>query len=164
MSVPTLELKDSWLRSQREAWRLMSPEYLASILSTFSRAQKSRWLEASDSQRNAWVQAIYRGNNKANIPEIILGLYLESRFPHLFVYNGDGKAGFVVGGKIPDFVNSRDELLVELFGDYWHSPADESELVAYYASRGWRCKVVWEDQVYQEHELDIAFDIGRLGA
>lgn len=63
-------------------------------------------------------------------------------------YVGDGS--LVIDGKCPDFWDG-DKGLVELFGDYWHEGENPQDRVAFFAERGYSCRVIWE------HELVMRF-------
>lgn len=92
---------------------------------------------------------------KPTKPENQLRAILNSHFPE-FQYNGDGRLGIILAGLIPDFVNvNGKKQVIEVFGDYWHSPKinrkwHQTELgrILAYHSVGFDCLVLWE------HEMD----------
>jgi very-short-patch-repair endonuclease len=59
------------------------------------------------------------------------------------------KNSSAIGRRNPDFVNFENKLIIELFGDFWHRPTEEKELVEYYRKKGWRTMVLWEHEIYQ---------------
>ncbi|MFH1327735.1 MAG: NUMOD3 domain-containing DNA-binding protein [Candidatus Bathyarchaeota archaeon] len=75
-------------------------------------------------------------------------------------YNGN-TAELIVGGKIPDFYNRNGEKTVlEIFGRVYHDPLQsfrnvpyhqtEKGCVEHYARYGFRCIVVWDDELTEE--------------
>jgi len=92
-------------------------------------------------------------------PEIFLGMYIEGNFPGEVAYTGDGKAGIVIGGKIPDFKYiNKDKVIEELGGlGYYHFYEDEQMLIEHYRKYGYECIVVWEWDCYFPEELDKIF-------
>lgn len=111
---------------------------------------KKRW-------QDPYWRDIYltRPKKKPNKPEKrLLGL-LECYFTGQWLYTGNGKAMYRVGGKRPDFSHTAKPLLIELFGDYYHSPKNpgycynmsEEGLVSHYLKCGFRCLVIWEREL-----------------
>lgn len=70
-----------------------------------------------------------------------------------FAFVGDGKK--IISGKCPDFVNEDQNLIIELFGDYWHSQAvtgipeeqHVQERIQHFKNRGYRTLVIWEHEL-----------------
>jgi len=88
-----------------------------------------------------------------------------------FKYNGDFSEGVMLGGLVPDFVNiNGKKQVIEVFGDYWHSPniiGDDwrrSELgkVMIYNSVGWKCLVIWENDIKKLTEEEILNKITKF--
>lgn len=50
-------------------------------------------------------------------------------------------------GKIPDFIIRGQSKVIELFGEYWHSPEEEKYVVEQYKKIGIECLVVWYRQL-----------------
>jgi len=95
---------------------------------------------------------------------------LGKHFPE-FRYNGDFREGVVLGGLIPDFVNvNGKKQVIEVFGDYWHSPEvigddwrrSESGKVAIYGSVGWDCLVIWEHDLNELTEEEVVERISNF--
>jgi G:T-mismatch repair DNA endonuclease (very short patch repair protein) len=93
---------------------------------------------------------------KPNTSEMKLSYILRHTAPHLYKYNGDGRLGVVLSGKIPDFVNVNGEKkVIELFGTYWHGESkvkrtnsEEEQLrLNAYAKCGYSCLIIWEDEL-----------------
>jgi G:T-mismatch repair DNA endonuclease (very short patch repair protein) len=70
-----------------------------------------------------------------------------------FQFTGDGKK--IISGKCPDFVNEDKKLIIELFGDYWHSQAvtgvpekqHEQERSNLFEEAGYKTLVIWEHEL-----------------
>jgi len=128
-------------------------------------ANKKRKLTMSKNWQNPdFVEAFWKANSiKPNRAELKLEVILNKAFPKQFKYNGNFNLRITLGGLIPDFVNvnSRKQV-IELFGDYWHSEKrirswKRTELgrIMAYASLGWQCLIIWEQELKYE-ELIIA--------
>lgn len=120
---------------------------------------RKNWADMPLEGRNKRVRAIVLGSQRRPTePELFLGMYLERNFPGEWLYNGDGKAGFVIGGRVPDFVNINGrKVVVEVFGEYWHKFGSEGDKIAHYSRYGYDCIVVWELDCYLREELDKIF-------
>lgn len=90
-----------------------------------------------------------------------------------FKYVGDGKV--ILGGLNPDFINTDgSKQLVEIFGRAFHDPkfprrvripsiaGQESYRKAVYASLGFDCLVMWDDEMKQLSDREIANRIRRF--
>jgi len=93
-------------------------------------------------------------------PERKLEDILNRHFPRQYKYTGDGK--LVIHGMRPDFANCNGKkLVIELFGDYWHSKKvigedwRRSELgkIMAYNNLGYRCLVIWEHELQDEQKV-----------
>lgn len=63
-----------------------------------------------------------------------------------FRYCGDGS--LLIGFKNPDFVESNGrKICLEVFGKYWHEPEDEGKRIKHFGKHGWKCLVIWEDEL-----------------
>ena len=53
--------------------------------------------------------------------------------------------------KNPDFIVrpvKETKKVIEIFGRYWHKAEEEAELTERYAEVGYKCLVIWEEEVY----------------
>ncbi len=110
-------------------------------------------------------------HNKAN-SERMKQLYKDGKLIHLFEYDGKTSKverslkpyveplGYVhtldkryfIGKstdrvRIPDYVNSKERKIIEVWGRYWHRGQDPQEMIDWYTSYGWSCIALWEDEV-----------------
>jgi len=99
---------------------------------------------------------------KPTKPEISLGGILNEICPGQYRYVGDGN--FSIGTLIPDFVNvNGQKKVVELFGDYWHSPKmtatdprqTEEGRKKIMAEFGYSCLVIWEHELKNPAEVAV---------
>jgi len=80
-----------------------------------------------------------------------------------YQYTGDGS--LIIHGICPDFVNTNNQkIVIEVFGNYFHSPKvvgndwKRSELgrVMLYNSFGFRCLILWENDIWNATLEEIA--------
>jgi len=98
-------------------------------------------------------------NAKPNSSERKLEVILNSNWPNEWKYVGDGQVVF--DGLNPDFINCNGKkLIIELFGDYWHSPEmidswRRSELgrMMSYSQFGYKTLVIWGHELKNESEI-----------
>lgn len=89
--------------------------------------------------------------------KIMINLIKENNLP--FNYVGDGS--FWVrkneGCFNPDFINIKEKLIIEVFGDYWHNREDskkrDKQRLKTYKRRGFKTIIVWE------HELEETIQV-----
>jgi G:T-mismatch repair DNA endonuclease (very short patch repair protein) len=91
-----------------------------------------------------------------NKPETYLFNLLQELCPNLFKLNVCGEVA-IINGKIPDFVCEEKKLLIELFGDYWHSEkcskrnnqkhVTPEERINLFKPFGYRTLVIWEKEL-----------------
>ena len=101
-------------------------------------------------------------NKQPNRVEGKLLSIIEKSLPGEYRYTGDGN--FLINGVCPDFVNCNGQKkVIEVFGDYWHSDKKvrtwkETELgrIMQYRSFGFDCLVLWEKDVLNKPENEIA--------
>lgn len=76
-----------------------------------------------------------------------------------FRFVGDGQV--IICGKCPDFINEEKHLIIELFGNYWHSQAvtgvpeeqHEKERKKLFELQGYRTLIVWERELEDQESL-----------
>jgi len=82
---------------------------------------------------------------KKTLPEIQTELILKNLKLN-FRYVGDGKEW--VGGFNPDFINKRNKLIIEVFGNYWHNRTEAKKKdkgrVAAYLRNGYKLLIIWD--------------------
>jgi len=160
-SSPQGEVAREKLRSTvSQIWSDKSPEERQRWLSSScqspeaNEARKAFWKNLSDEDRRAFGQRVVeskieRGTladgKTPNFEEYFLGMYLETLYPGMFEYNGSGFGKKVIGRRIPDFISRNGEnIVVELFGTYWHPESDEKDRIDHYSKFGYKCVVIWD--------------------
>jgi len=118
-----------------------------------SKALKKWW--ANPVNKKKQLEAIFKGRdiNPNNVEQKLMSL-LDFLYPEEWKFVGDGKVW--INGKCPDFINSSNTKLIEMFGDYWHSeevtglPMKQhvKERKAIFTSTGYEVLIIWE------HELE----------
>ena len=94
-------------------------------------------------------------NVRPTKPEkILIEIIKEHNFP--FKYVGDGKLWIGWPPMNPDFieVNGR-KLVIEVLGDYWHTPEEFDERKKRYAKYGFKCIGIWEKEIYNNRNQVI---------
>jgi very-short-patch-repair endonuclease len=98
----------------------------------------------------AWYEAKAKGFiNKA---EAELAAILRELFKDRFEFVGNYPT---VGKWKPDFIDNKNKLIIELFGDYWHSEKKQNlpeeqhiqERVDLFESYGYRTLIIWEKEL-----------------
>ena len=83
-------------------------------------------------------------------------------------FNFTGDFSFWIDGKNPDFVNEDKKLVVELFGSYWHGEkfrskynndnktnyVHEIDIIQHYLKNGYKCLIIWEEEVKNILEVE----------
>jgi len=112
-----------------------------------SKNQLRRWNDPE--YREQQIKAIIKASHiKPNKCEKKLSYILRSFIPGEFKYNGDLRLGFVLGGKVPDFVNINNrKQLIELYGNYWHKGQDPEDRIKLFRQYGFDCLIIWENEL-----------------
>lgn len=117
----------------------------------FTRFIKERLSEPN--YRERVVKQLHSIRKPTSLEQQVIDMVDKYDLPYQYV--GDGK--IVVEGRIPDFINCNGEKqVIEVFGDYWHSPlwnpnlsSDKTEYATleHYAKYGFDCLIIWEDEL-----------------
>lgn len=68
----------------------------------------------------------------------------------------------VVAGKNPDFCHITEKAVIELFGDYWHSPLRRPKMSRtmtydaikkHYKHNGYKCLIIWENELKNPNKV-----------
>jgi very-short-patch-repair endonuclease len=129
-----------------EASRRANPKRSATV--------QSQWDAMTQEERMVRIQAIMRGaSTRPNTKELLLKKILDDYFPCSFEMNVDKYK--TIGGKVPDFISEEQKLVVEMFGEYWHSEeltghsreVEEIVRVVHFAKFGYRTVIIWENEL-----------------
>lgn len=110
-------------------------------------AQKKLWADPAYHKAASFRLASANGTSRPNTKEIKIRALLDFLYPRKGRYTGDGS--FIVGGKNPDFVLeiNGEDLLIEMFGDYWHRGQDPQVRIDHFKPYGYRTLVIWEHEL-----------------
>lgn len=154
------EKREEIIEAQNRGKKNRTSEAIESMKKQMSESAIAVWGGYNFDQKNTRVSNQYRRSKGPNSPELFLGIYLGRKFPGEWAFNGQKQAGFVIAGKVPDYVNINGKKAVaEVFGIYWHPEENEETWKALYRSVGYECFVVWEYDVCNEEVLDKIFGV-----
>jgi G:T-mismatch repair DNA endonuclease (very short patch repair protein) len=87
---------------------------------------------------------IFDYHRKPTKPEIIVTNLL----PKSFKYVGNNKLSVTTYN--PDFINTKEKKIIEMFGDYWHNRKEQKQKdrikLTVYHSLGYRTLIIWEKE------------------
>ncbi len=118
-------------------------------------ADLKRWASYTLDERNKLIEKIMKGNAiSPNKPEqallkVLIDVCTPLNLTPLFV--GDGS--LVINGRCPDFIIKGSNMLIELFGTYWHKNEDPEERINLFKDSGYRTLIVWENELDDESLL-----------
>jgi len=117
-------------------------------------SQREFWASLSPEKKKATLRKMRRGIKSPTRLEIRLQKCLDKYFPGEWRFNGRRQEGVVIGRRIPDFVNvNGKKAVVELFSTYWHEGDSVEAKIAHYAKYGFKCAVIWEDELEDEEKV-----------
>jgi hypothetical protein len=125
-----------------------------------ARTMKELW------QDPKYISRVFKGlNAKPNKLERKVDKILQKLVPGTFQYNGDFSCGVVLGGLVPDFINSNGEkIVIEVFGANYHDEKIMKEKFkdtlnwkrtefgrkAVYSQLGFDCIILWDYNLYKK--------------
>lgn len=86
------------------------------------------------------TQGIRPNKDESRLLQILNEIY-----PSEWKYTGD--LSVRVGRKNPDFMHVKEDLIVELFGEYWHRGQDPKDREEYFMPFGYRTLVIWNKEL-----------------
>lgn len=90
--------------------------------------------------------------NKPTKPELELLSFLHFVCPNQWRYVGDGK--FWISNMNPDFIKPNTNMLIELFGEYWHKGENPQNRIDLFKKYGFNCLVIWENELKDKTTLE----------
>jgi very-short-patch-repair endonuclease len=134
-------------RSENDWWK--GRDHRSEVRDKISRTFMNKWNDKEFSHAMALSQA-----RRPTKPEKEFDKFLQDNFPNEWMYTGDGRVK--VAGVNPDFVNIQGKnLIIELFGEYFHHKNDEAKRTKLFNSAGFRCLVVWVKELSNPDKLKI---------
>jgi hypothetical protein len=111
-----------------------------------SKTAKIRWNNLTIEER--WIKikkSRFGCSHKKTKPEIKLELIINGVYPGIYRYCGD--FSFTVNRICPDFVNTEENRVIEMFGDYWHRNDNPQDRIDEFKVAGIDCLVIWEKEL-----------------
>jgi len=127
--------------------------------------KKHPWTSKMNKNKIIRRKQVLGMNIHPNKPEQILNELLKQLFKNKYKLNV--KAEYIIGNKIPDFMDIKNKKIIELFGDYWHSDkvlkekkakdSTEQGRIKFFKKYSYSTLIIWE------HELkDIEAIIAKI--
>ena len=140
----TLEKREKNRQAQLKRYSEWTDEDWATFSQACSNSAKQTWKNGRD--KSYLINNIYDNISvKPNKQEEKLKSVLESAFPNEWTYVGD--FSFRIGRKCPDFINFKKNLLIELYGSYWHKDENPDDRINFFKSFGYSTLIIWEDEL-----------------
>lgn len=116
-----------------------------------SEIEKKKWANKEYKIETIKKMAKSRGKKRPTKPERDF-LKLLAKYNLPIKYVGDGSR--YINEFNPDFINEEQKLVIEIFGDYWHSKPDVKERderrLRCYGDQGFVTLIVWEHELERE--------------
>ena len=134
----------------------LNPSKRPEVRSRISNTVTELWKD--EGYRKKQTFGIIKGLCPHSEQEYYVNYLLQKIYPNEFIHN-IGKDNIndqkFVAHKVPDFYHKSLPILIEIFGDYWHSKKftgkekenHEQEMINHYKKSGYDCLVFWECEV-----------------
>lgn len=135
---------------------------------TWTEQQRQRFVEkrkalwANPEYKNEMVKRMRAGHSKhgPNKAEQRLRSILHMLYGR-YAYVGQGE--MIVDGCNPDFYDSTEKRIIELYGEWWHRGQDPQDKVQFYEERGYKALVIWWEELTRKDSEEairklVAFD------
>ena len=122
---------------------------------------KKNWKDVTKNlwQSQEYVKKQIKARNVCpNKSEIDLQKTLDKYYPNQWKFVGDGQ--FKLAGKYPDFVHVTDKIVIELYGEYWHSKQEAESRVKLFSEHGYKCVIIWCSENYPKTVKQKLEEIG----
>ena len=106
-------------------------------------------------QDPVYVKAVQDGwSHRPNKPETKLITLMQDAFPQ-WEFVGDGSFWITSTGRNmnPDFIRRQEKFCIELNGRFWHTEDATQARVELLRLVGWRCLVIWEEELRDVPQL-----------
>ena len=126
------------------------------VRNKLSNTIKQKWkndIQYRNKVVKSWCKSNLTGPNK--LEKRLISIFKNNNFSFKYVGNGD----VIIGGKCPDFCN-RNNLLIELFGEYWHKNDNPQNRIDYFKQYGYHCLIIWEHEL--KNEDNVVFKIEKF--
>lgn len=136
---------------EKKSRKLKGRHFTKEWIRKISDAEKELWQDPE--HREKQVKAIFEGQKRRpNKPEHKFFFEICPKYNLPLEYTGDGRP--LIGFKNPDGVESNGrKICVEIAGRYWHLPEYEEKRIAHFKKYGWKCLMIWEEELRDEDKL-----------
>jgi len=100
-------------------------------------------------KRDVYLKNLFKTSKPTSIEVKFLEICRKHNFP--FQYVGDGE--YWIGRRNPDFINFEHKLIVEVLGEYWHTPKEAEGRKTFFASYGYQTLLIWQSEFKNEGEI-----------
>ena len=101
------------------------------------------------------IKALLGNKLKPNKPEKQLNNLLQTNFPNLFEYTGDGK--FIIEGFCPDFTCKNHKKIIEHYGKRWHNLPEviewDKRRLKTYSKYGYKTLIIWDYKLENSSQI-----------
>lgn len=142
---------------KKQEWQNVNHIYnTQEYIDKVSEGRKKQWKNPEMARK--WMIS---NHAKPNTKEQKVTKILNELFPNVFEYNGDARLNIVIDGKIPDWIDLKNNKIIELFGNFWHGEIktghtmEENEIAIkfHYQRFNFKCLVIWEKELEYEQPL-----------
>ncbi len=109
-----------------------------------SKFMKDRWAHDTGYRDKMLKLAAFPIRVSPNKSELFLLDILNELYPDEWGFHGNKRT---IGTKFPDYLNSKHDMVIELFGEPYHNPEDEGKRISYFGGKGYPCLVVWWKEI-----------------
>lgn len=148
-SEDSIETRAIMSQKKKEQWEDQNSSYNSTDFRNKKSIESTKKWGDSEFVNKVREHLIGKKTKSEQLLESILNTY----FPNQFTFVGD--LSFIIGTRNPDFIDEKNNKLIELFGDYWHSEKvqgidpiiHEKERVSYFKSHNYDTLVIWENEL-----------------
>jgi hypothetical protein len=153
-SCPSIKKKNSKTNSIKQSGKnngMYGKKHTKEAIRKNRESNKKLWNDPKSFFNSAeWRRRVSKAANiRPNNPEKVIHKILSDIFPGKFEYTGD--FSFWIGRKNPDFVNKENKLVIEYFGEYYHSKEEETPRINYFKKFGYKTLIIWESELKTDY-------------
>jgi len=115
-----------------------------------STSHKQLWRNSKFVEKQRQIRGV-----SPNKSEALLLSVLNRLAPGQWKFVGDFQLN--VNGKFPDFVHISKPLLIELFGEHWHTPDEVEPRIQLFKKSGYQTLILWDYELPHVEEKVISF-------
>ena len=95
-----------------------------------------------EEKRSVYLNNLFYSSKPTSIEVKFMDICTKNNFPLQYVGNGE----CWIGRKNPDFINFDHKLLVEVLGEYWHTPKEAERRKEFFALHGYQTLLIWQKE------------------